>query len=426
MKHLTVILTLLSVTLLQAQNSVLTFHLPHFAGDTAYIAAFSAHKRDTIAIALLDKNGNGLISHQLAHSGLCFLQIKKNGVNFPFIWSAKENPRLECENEYVYGEVVKFVGSAENDSVISWNTQKTQLQHKQMFWNEGTMLYAEGTPQNAFIAGELTALQTQSNKLDETFDESDFYAAKYLKIKNFIDKYSPFLGEYEQDSVKLAPFRRYYLDTLDFEALYASDMWRLAFNALSMIYRPLGNYQRDGVFIFDYARDCQQIYRRIADKKIRAAFAADVKDFCSQVGRDFPLTELLINDLLPVGNPAPALMLKKGKVKIKNALLIFYESGCNNCENELGQLIGNYPDLKAKGIRVISISADTDKETYETNAARFPWSEADKYCDFKGFSGDNFRNYYVVGTPTIFGIDKDGKITGRHARVAEYLDSIEN
>jgi peroxiredoxin len=403
-----------------AQNGALSLHLPHFAGDTAYITAYGGKTIDTIASIALDKSGNGQIGNKLARTGLCFLLIKKNSVNFPFIWSVKENQSLTCSSEYVYGEAVKFGGSAENDSVIAWNTQKKHIQDKQMFWHEGRMLYAEATPQNIFIEKELAALQQQSDKLDITLNKSELFAAKYLKIKYFVDKYSPFLGEYEQDSVLLAPFRSYYLDTLDIEALYASDMWFKTFSALLMVYRPLDNYQRDGVFIMEYEKDFQHIYRRIADRKIRSVFASDVKEISRQLGREFPLTELIINDLLPTGSPAPTLTLKKGKEKIKNTLLIFYESGCNNCENELNQLIGNYPELKAKGIRVISIAADIDKTIYETNAARFPWS--DKYCDFNGLTGDNFRAYYAIGTPTIFAINKNGKITGRYARFADYLN----
>jgi hypothetical protein len=84
------------------------------------------------------------------------------------------------------------------------------------------------------------------------------------------------------------------------------------------------------------------------------------------------------------------------------------------------QLRANYPLLQERGLRVISIAADPDDETYRKNADLFPWT--DKYCDFKGFPGENFVHYQVFGTPTIFVIDKEGIITGRYAQLTEVFN----
>jgi thioredoxin-related protein len=122
-------------------------------------------------------------------------------------------------------------------------------------------------------------------------------------------------------------------------------------------------------------------------------------------------------DLLERGNRAPALIKEADKLLPVNALVVFYESGCNNCDNELVQLRGNYSLIKEKGYDIISVSADRDKETFEKTSNVFPWKE--KMCDFQGFEGINFRNYGIVGTPTIFITDKDGTIIGRYARLVD-------
>jgi len=46
---------------------------------------------------------------------------------------------------------------------------------------------------------------------------------------------------------------------------------------------------------------------------------------------------------------------------------------------------------------------------------------ADKLCDYKGFDGDNFRNYGIVGTPTYILIDKERIIRGRYVQLRELI-----
>ncbi|WP_431242843.1 hypothetical protein ACQ9BO_24460 [Flavobacterium sp. P21] len=100
-----------------------------------------------------------------------------------------------------------------------------------------------------------------------------------------------------------------------------------------------------------------------------------------------------------VGASAPSLQIGSAKKTInKKTILLFFESGCNNCENEIHQLLGNYQILKDKGYEVISVVADMTKEAGDGHNHEFPWKE--QLCDYKGFSGPNFQNYAIIGTPT--------------------------
>jgi peroxiredoxin len=110
---------------------------------------------------------------------------------------------------------------------------------------------------------------------------------------------------------------------------------------------------------------------------------------------------------IKIGDKAPAL---NGEIPT-NALLLFYETGCAHCQRQLSEITQLYPKLTAKGIRVISISVDESEEVYEYHSKDFPWQ--DKLCDFKGYKGENVRNYGIVGTPTIYLIDENGVISDR-------------
>jgi peroxiredoxin len=135
-----------------------------------------------------------------------------------------------------------------------------------------------------------------------------------------------------------------------------------------------------------------------------------------QYGKEGLLPQLEIEDLFSAGHQAPKLLLPAHTALMPlNSLVVFYESGCNSCDNELLHLRGLYPQLQEKNIRVISVSADKDEAVYWKNAEAFPWDV--KICDFQGFAGVNFKNYDIFGTPVIFLIDNKGVITGKYAQI---------
>ena len=89
-------------------------------------------------------------------------------------------------------------------------------------------------------------------------------------------------------------------------------------------------------------------------------------------------------------------------------MLLFYASGCGPCENLLQQLPDYLDEIKNKKIKIISISADPDENTFENKAKDLPWK--DKFWDYENIKGENFQKYAITGTPTIFLLDKTGKI----------------
>jgi hypothetical protein len=82
-------------------------------------------------------------------------------------------------------------------------------------------------------------------------------------------------------------------------------------------------------------------------------------------------------------------------------------------------LQGNFKDLTSKGTRIITISSDTDEQVYANTSFNFPWK--DKYCNFDGSKGINFKNYAVIGTPTLFILDNKGIILEKIATVEQLL-----
>jgi len=98
-------------------------------------------------------------------------------------------------------------------------------------------------------------------------------------------------------------------------------------------------------------------------------------------------------------------------------VVIFYDPDCHNCEVQLEQLISDYKKLKMRNIQIVSVSSSMETDEHNKDVNRFPWTN--KLCDYKGFAGSNFKNYGVLGTPTIFLLDKDNKVLGRYALVSK-------
>jgi peroxiredoxin len=418
MKHLTVILTLLSVTLLQAQKISLDF--PHFASQAYSFSIPQGSKSDTILRGTLDKNGRTTLSIPAKYADYQGVGVWRlaSGGGLDFILNGEKSFALGCPDPQPSVEKIVYSGSAENQFDVDAYLLQQQILAKYETISQAAEIYKNDSL-SAVFEQEKRHLQQAYNDLQTQIKTSPLYAGRYRQLNNLLQNLPDSLTQQEIEEQYNQRVRKFIAEQLDLNFLYHTNQWNNVFDCF--MYLHTGG-ESDSVLV----ANSRSLLTRTDNAEISEALLQKLILQFNRYGKENLLVELGIEDLLTVGRPAPKLHLSRSNIQPQNALLIFYESGCNNCENELGQLIGNYPDLKAKGIRVISISADTDKETYETNAARFPWSEADKYCDFKGFSGDNFRNYYVVGTPTIFGIDKDGKITGRHARVAEYLDLIEN
>ena len=79
----------------------------------------------------------------------------------------------------------------------------------------------------------------------------------------------------------------------------------------------------------------------------------------------------------------------------------------------------NYKTLTSKNLKIITFSADTEKSVYQKTVADFPW--LDNYCDFKGIGGINFKNYGILGTPSMFILDSKGFIIEKIALADELM-----
>jgi hypothetical protein len=269
-------------------------------------------------------------------------------------------------------------------------------------------------------------LETGQKAFENQLRESPLYAARFLRYRNFLNR--EVAGLLYADSMQLANIRQYVCDSLDINNLYTSGLW---FNVLNGL---LALYDNDMPYHKDFIADMTRLLERAGSERVYTTLAENLFAICESTGwndLEEQLAYYLINTgrtgnpsgrlkmLLTVfklvkGSKAPA--LAQGALPGEKLVLVFYESGCGPCENEIQQLKGNYPLLKEKGYEVASVSADTDADVFRNTSETFPWTH--KYCDLKGFGGGDFKAFGVIGTPTFYVIEK-GMVQGRYARLAD-------
>ncbi len=236
--------------------------------------------------------------------------------------------------------------------------------------------------------------------------------------------------------------KTYVSDTLSFDILYTSGLWK------EYIQQWVGFYANTSPNPSVFSDAFVPVAKKVIERTIRQnpqiviRLAKDLIDFFEQYALDNAAEKIaaysfgldlkddklqylgmrLITASKIMDNPAPPLTGTEN-VKIEDfsskqpTLLLFYESGCEHCNIQIDELKKYYNDLIKKGYRIISLSSDKDEKVFEYYSKDFPWQ--DKLCDFKGFEGDNFKNYGVASTPTIYTVESNGTISGRYARLSD-------
>ena len=116
------------------------------------------------------------------------------------------------------------------------------------------------------------------------------------------------------------------------------------------------------------------------------------------------------------------IILKTDHLDADYTILLFYQGDCQLCEDALIDLANKYIWLASNNVRVIAVSGDVSKKGFQKKLAYHQWS--DNYCDLAGMGGANFKNYAVLGVPTLYLLDKKGIVLEKTATVEDLLKAI--
>lgn len=111
---------------------------------------------------------------------------------------------------------------------------------------------------------------------------------------------------------------------------------------------------------------------------------------------------------------------KLSDIKKPYTLVVFGAGWCPKCNEELPKIVQNYNKWAAKGVEVVFVSLDTDKEAFQKATKTYPFIST---CDFKKWQSAAAQDYYVFATPTIYLLDSTRKILLRPTSV-EQIDTF--
>ncbi|KRB58437.1 peroxiredoxin [Flavobacterium sp. Root186] len=414
-----------------AQSQTVNIDWSHFGGKSYFCLGFYGQKTDTIAKGTLDKSGKTTIVFKDRFKGykgmLRFLLTDGGGLDLAI---NKENFTVSCKEEAPNFDNIFFKYSPENEYFMKTTLQKNRLLQKAALAKNALAAYTVADAVYAPFEKEQEQLSQQYKSLKNSNAQNPFYAARMIEIFDFL------MGNF--NDIKDGPEQKataandFVMSKLNFDDLYSSGVWYdVVTGWLNLQIQQSKNDEQ-------LLADLQQIGTRIKNNIQFTDFADLVVKQLAQTGKDnvgSPYGAYLAKSgriekpshflLSAMGGPqigmaAPDLLWESGNYsfnKKQKTLLVFYETGCNNCDNEINLLLGNYQELQKKGYEVVTAASDVDPDEYKKNAARFPWKN--KNCDFRGSTGYNFSSFGVIGTPTIFVIDENGIITGRYARLAD-------
>jgi peroxiredoxin len=367
---------------------------------------------------------------------LAYLYIPgKGGSNFII---AEPSLQIFCPNERFHSGMLEFPQSVENKFAISMLERQAYLSDQQN-WLQEKEYFSEkekDSLSNAFFSKLLGKNKKEIQQFKDTLKRSKYYAARYIELMQFMQRLYNTTQTFNKEEQQLLTAEME--NTLDIRALYhAGDLW----TDIHTYYPGLFiRADRDSMQEEAYARSIITTMQRL-DESLLMVFLSAALTVCERF--DYPKAqEMMLTDFitryptLPLsdirlqkmvealglikGSKAPAIAGLSQPVS-QPTILIFFDSTCDHCRHEIDWLMEHYEEITAKGYRIVSIAADTYPDDYQSFSAVFPWDKADQLCDFKGFEGENFRNYCIVGTPMIFIIDNKGIIVGKYVQTADYF-----
>ena len=134
---------------------------------------------------------------------------------------------------------------------------------------------------------------------------------------------------------------------------------------------------------------------------------------------------------LAIGKTAPEIIinrldgnhLKLSDIKSECALVVFWASWCQHCSVMLPKLKGIYDEYRDKGLEIVAISIDKDKEAWQKAMANGNYSWIN-HSELKGWDSRAAIDYNVWATPKMYLLDKEKEIIAKPLTVDELEEIV--
>lgn len=261
---------------------------------------------------------------------------------------------------------------------------------------------------------------------DEVIIKPNLYATKLKKEMDYLNR---ILVAVNASDSEIENLRSEFLSA-NMPVFYRSPFWKTMLTCWVTMYN--NRIKDDDKLV----ADALQVMKNIKQEQVVDEFANNLIDICEQYGWEYIKNQLVLHiynsGIIKAPTHNLAILLKSRGVQIgetppdffvdkktklsslsnDTVLLLFYDSTCYKCNNEIKELKTYSGKLEASKIKIVTISLDATKKELEENTD-FSW----KY-KLNDPNNNIFHPYGVIMTPTYFVIEK-GKITGRYAQLED-------
>jgi peroxiredoxin len=360
---------------------------------------------------------------------------------------------VECLSKQPNDKNIIYMDNPENDYLKDQHHRQQIILDKLGAANHFLQVYTPTENLYQTISKEQVHLRQQFEQVQANRADNPFYAARFGEIVDFTKGVADKV--YVNPADHTGYFNNFVTHTIKFKDLYTSGHWDQVLNQWLMM--NIGSATGNAEF-----KDRLEIaIRRMVEDDILAGFAEIAVPLLVQKGKDdllLPIKahldkhpgakaglsatvkRMLASFKILTGKKGPDLMfqapvrtktglvhqdilLNTDQLDADYTLLLFYQGECSLCEDALIDLANKYQWLKDLNVRVIAISADETEQAFEKKLPYHQWP--DNYCDLTGMDGVNFKNYTVLGVPTLYLLDQDGIVLKKTAMLDEVLEFVE-
>ena len=431
-----------------AQNISMEF--PAFAGKTYDFVIFQGSKAETVQKDTIPANGKFTLNipkQYAPYTGMCRWLITGSAEGGGLDMAIPGYDfSITCLSDKPSNDNIVYTGFDAVNELSRLHTEQQTIINKFETMSKATQLYDKKHKLYKKFEKEKELQVKAYDKFQQDLKKNPNFNARFLPIVNLTQGIPHRLtDDFNQRALFVNEF---ITEKISFEDMYVSGHWAGIIQSWVVLQMNVVN-DKD-----QFDKDFKLISDRIKNPKHYTDFVGKVTYYLSQYGKDdyvaaiastvissgkitsFEGKTMEVYVKAMVGSQAPDLVITEhiGKVADHNhstktiqtnaldskySLLVFYQSGCGPCEETMQGLQGNYKNLSSKGVKIITISADTDDQVFKNTSNQYPWK--DKYCDLHGINGVNFKNYAVIGTPTMFLLDSKGIIIEKIATIEQLL-----
>jgi peroxiredoxin len=449
-----VLFLLLSIpTQIHAQE--INLHFPHFTGHHYNWKIFQGEKELSVRSGEIPPDGRVSLVMPEAHQAYRGMTrwLLKSGGGLDMIYTGN-GFSAECLSEQPGPETIIYTGNPENDYLATQHRHQQTILDRLGAINHLLQVYPPDEDLHKMALKEQESLRRHFEKIQAERSKNPLYAARFGEIVDFIRGVADKVYENQEDHIHY--FNEFVTHSLNFQDLYTSGHWdQVLHHWLMMNLRSqdsdqgiknrmnaaLNRMNKDDILSAFIQKAVPLLVKEGKDDLLpgivshldkhpdaRAKLPDNVKHMMASIKI---LTDKKASDIVlkaPVwtqtGRSAQDITLETGKLNADYTILLFYQGECPLCEDALIDLANQYKRLSEQKVRVIAVSGDTTEQGFEKKLNYHQW--LDNYCDFTGMNGINFKNYGVLGIPTLFLLDKEGMVLEKSATVEDVIKHINN